>query len=143
MERARTLIAWAGLVVFGLPALLAVPALLSTVSQFGIWATLTQALPLAALTCVPLLLWIRYIRHRPHTKRGTVAWCLVVAVALAALLASSLWFWAGPILLVLILEIASNLARRVLVRRGRLGAPASGPVTVATSEVARRSAAAS
>ena len=138
MDRFRVVITWTGLIIFGIPALLAIPALIATVDQFGLWQTLTQALPLAALAYVPLLLWVRYIRHRPSSKWGVAAWSLVVALVLALLLVSSLWFWAGPILFLLTLEVTNNLLRRAFARRGHAGGSSTAPAAAPSTEVARR-----
>lgn len=101
---------WSGHVVFGLPAVLAVPALVSTVTRFGWGHTLTTGLPAAAWACIPLLLWILYLRN---ARRRTV-WVLLLAIATVVLLLSPIYFWAAPAMVVLLMEAARGLATRGL-----------------------------
>lgn len=96
---------WAGHLVFGLPAVLAVPALMATLARFGVWQTATAALPAALWACVPLLLWVRYTRRAPRTGAGAAAWMTVAVIGLSMLLLSPIWFWSGPCLFVVASEI--------------------------------------
>jgi len=109
-------ITWIGYVVFGLPAALAVPAMASTVTRFGAWPAATQALPAAATAVIPLMLWVRYTRHRPTTRRGKLAWLVVAAAAIAAVALSPLFFWSGPVLLVLCAELLRLLLNPALTK---------------------------
>ena len=99
----------AGYVVFGLLALMAVPALASTVGRFGMWNTLTSAALPALVVLVPLLLWVRYTRRRPLRKLAWASWASVAGLILLTLAASPLWFWTGPVLAVLLSELARTL----------------------------------
>lgn len=94
---------WLGHVVFGLPALLAIPALIATAARFGWWETLTVALPAAAWACTPLLLWIIYMRRRRGRR---LAWVLLLIIAVVVLAVSPIYFWAAPATIVLLLEAA-------------------------------------
>ena len=96
---------WAGYLVFGFPAVVAIPALASTIARFGLLDSLLNAGPAALTACLPLLLWARYTRRCPGTYTGKVTWFIVGLVALAALAFSPLFFWAGPATLVLLSEI--------------------------------------
>lgn len=104
---------WLGHVVFGVPAVLAIPALITTAARFGWWQTLTTALPAAAWAGVPLLLWVVYLRRRGRGRRA--AWSLLLGVAVVVLLLSPISFWAGPATAVLLLEASRGLVAR---RRG-------------------------
>lgn len=103
--RWKTANTWAGRLVFGFPAAMTVPALLSTFVRFGLWETLAAAVPLTVVAWLPLLLWHRYTRHRPSSRSTKIAWALVAMVALAGLALSPLFFWAGPALIVLFSEV--------------------------------------
>ncbi len=98
---------WLGHVVFGLPALLTVPALVATTARFGWWETLTAAVPAAAWACIPLLLWIFYLRRRRGRR---LAWALLLVVAVVVLVLSPVFFWAAPATLVLLLEAARGVS---------------------------------
>ncbi len=116
---------WAGYVLFGLPAALAVPALATTLAHFGVWKTLSAAVPAALWACTPLFLWHRYTRRPPQRRLARLLWSVLAVVAVVMLLASPLWFWAGPSLLVLTSEALRLLLGRSLSRasaaiRGRL-----------------------
>ena len=112
-SRWKTVNTWGGYLVFGLPAALAIPALISTLKQFGPLDTLTSAVPAALGACVPVLLWIRYNRKPPRTRTGKLTWALLAVIATATLVFSPLFFWAGPALLVL----ASEALRALLSAR--------------------------
>lgn len=101
---------WAGYVVFGFPAVAAVPAMVATVATFGLLDSLLSAGPVAAAACLPLILWIRYTRRRPVTFTGKMTWFVVAVVALGALAFSPLFFWAGPAALVLLSEMLRLLS---------------------------------
>lgn len=105
-----------GYLVFGLPAVLAVPALIATLARFGLWDILRSAVPVALCLCVPLLLWLRYTHHRPRSRSGKCAWALVAAAATTTLVISPLFFWVGPVLAVL----GSELLRVLLSPRHRV-----------------------
>lgn len=102
----RKINTWLGHVVFGLPALLAVPALVATTARFGWLETLTAAVPAAAWACIPLLLWIFYLRRRRGRR---LAWALLLVIAVVVLALSPIFFWAAPAVLVLILEAARGV----------------------------------
>lgn len=111
----------AGYLVFGLPVLLAIPALGATITRFGVWTTLTSAaLPVLVVTA-PLLLWNRYTRHRPARKVARLTWAAIAALTFVLLASSPLWFWTGPVLAVLL----SELARALLASRTPTGVSAS------------------
>jgi hypothetical protein len=101
-------------VVFGLPAVSAVPALVICAQRFGLRVTLTQALPSAVWASIPLLLWVvwslRPARSRPARVVLVVSWVAGVATVVV----SPLFFWAGPVILVL----ACDAARFWSLRRG-------------------------
>lgn len=112
----KSLNVWVGHLVLGLPAVLAVPALIATLAQFGFPDTLTAGGPAVAVACAPEALWMRYTRHRPSTGRGRVAWTLGWLLAVTMLLLSPIWFWSGPLLFVLASEavrvaVTGTLAR--------------------------------
>jgi hypothetical protein len=61
---------WAGYLIFGFPAVAAVPALIATIARFGLLDSILNAGPAALAACLPLALWIRYTRRRPgHLHR--------------------------------------------------------------------------
>lgn len=120
----ETVNAWGGYLVFGLPAVLAVPALIATFARFGLWDTVHSAVPIAVGVCIPLLLWLRYTHRRPRTRTGRCAWVLLAAAVTTTLVLSPLFFWVGPVLAVLVSETL-----RVLCPRGVARAAASGPLT--------------
>lgn len=95
----------AGYVVFGLPAAFAIPALITTWVQFGLWRALIGAGPLFVWVIAPLLLWIRYTRHPPQTRAGSTAWGILAAAVTVSLLISPVFFWTGPVLVLLISEL--------------------------------------
>lgn len=101
----------AGYVVFGVPTLLAIPAVAATIARFGIWHTLTSAVVPVAMVIAPLLLWTRYTRHRPAKRTAWLTWSGVAILVFLVLASSPLWFWTGPVLVVLL----SELARAILV----------------------------
>lgn len=103
-SRWRQINVYAGLVVFGLPALVAIPALIATFVRFGVLESLGSAGPAAAITVLPLVLWVRYTRRRPGTYTGKVTWAVVGAFAVGSLAFSPLFFWAGPAVVVLLSE---------------------------------------
>lgn len=106
MNRWKTRTAWAGYLMFGLPAILAMPALISTLVRFGLPDTLTAGVPAALWACTPALLWLRYTRRRPSTRSGGIAWALLCLAAVLMILFSPIWFWSGPVLFVLLSEAA-------------------------------------
>lgn len=101
MSRWTTLNCWAGYAIFGLPAVLAVPALIATFAQFGVRDTLVSGVPAALWVCTPALLWLRYARRRPTRRRGRIAWAMLGLLTITMILISPIWFWSGPLLLVL------------------------------------------
>lgn len=113
MSRWKRVNTAAGYLVFGLPALVAVPALFATVRRFGLWDTVAAAtLPLLWVVA-PLALWARYIRRRPSSGAGWLAWLSCAVVVLLMLAVSPIWFWSGPAMTVLLSEIArARLAGR-------------------------------
>lgn len=114
--RGRVLRLWkivnvvAGYVVFGLPALLAIPALIATAAKFGLWPTITQAGPPALLASLPLLVWVWYTRRPPSTRSRRFAWIVLATLATATLLATPLVFWTAPAFAVLTSELLRALA---------------------------------
>ena len=101
-----------GHLLFGIPALLSLPALVATVARFGLLSTLTTALLPAAVVVTPWLLWLRYTRRRPTGRRGALAWLTLAAVVTAVILFSPLWFWTLPVLTLLLSESIRCLAHR-------------------------------
>lgn len=97
----KTLNAWAGHVTFGLPAVLAVPALASTITRFGPQEALTTAAPLALLVWVPFLAWLHHTRRHPT---HTVVLVMFATVTAVTYLATPLFFWAVPVAAVLMSE---------------------------------------
>jgi hypothetical protein len=120
-----------GYVLFGIPAALCGPALVSTVHRYGLGA-LGAAVLATLWACAPLLLWIRYTRHRPTSRHGRLTWVLLGTAALITLLISPIWFWSGPVLVLLLLEISRVVLEAIRARRStarangssRRGAPA-------------------
>ncbi len=109
MTRWKQLNTIAGYIVFGLPTLFAIPALAATIARFGLWDTLTSAvLPLLGVFA-PLLLWIRYTRHRPLWKIARLTWATVAGTALLMLVSSPIWFWSGPVLVLLLSEVLRTM----------------------------------
>lgn len=96
---------WAGYLVFGFPAVAAVPALIATIARFGLLDSILNAGPAALSACLPLALWIRYTHRRPGTYTGKFTWFVVAVIGIGALAFSPLFFWAGPATLVLLSEI--------------------------------------
>ena len=127
MTRWRQLNTIGGYVVFGLPSLLAIPALMATIARFGLWATLTSAaLPVIAVA-IPLLLWARYTRHRPVWKIARVTWAALALVSLTLIAASPIWFWSAPVLAVLLSEVLRAGVASLSPGRDRRGAPRMNP----------------
>lgn len=112
----KTLNAWAGHVTFGLPAALALPALASTITRFGPREALTTAAPLALLVWVPFLAWIHHTRRQPTRRHATHTVVLVMfaTVTTVTYLLTPLFFWAVPVVAVLMSE-----GTRMLVARHR------------------------
>lgn len=96
---------WAGYVVLGFPAVVAVPAMVATVARFGLLDSILSAGPAVLAACLPLALWALYTRRRPGTYTGKLTWFVVGVVGIGALAFSPLFFWAGPATLVLLSEI--------------------------------------
>lgn len=99
-----------GYLVFGLPALLAIPALIATAAEFGLWPTITHAGPPALLASLPLLVWVWYTRRPPSTRSRRLAWIVLATLATATLLATPLFFWTAPAFAVLTSELLRALA---------------------------------
>lgn len=96
----------AGYIVFGLPAAIAVPAAAATISRFGLWNTLTSAALPLLVVAASLLLWIRYTRHHPVRKLARLAWAAAAGATFLTFAVSPIWFWSGPLLAVLLSELA-------------------------------------
>lgn len=96
---------WCGYLIFGFPAVAAIPAMIATVAHFGLLDSILSAGPGAVAACVPLVLWGRYTRRRPGTYTGKLTWSVIAIIALGALTFSPLFFWAGPATLVLLSEV--------------------------------------
>lgn len=96
---------WAGYLIFGFPAVAAIPALIATNARFGLLDSILRAGPAALAAGLPLALWSRYTRRRPGTYTGKFTWFIVGVVGIGALAFSPLFFWAGPATLVLLSEI--------------------------------------
>lgn len=101
-----------GHVLFGIPAAAALPALGATTIRFGPVATLTSALLPALVVAAPWLLWFRYTRRRPTSRRAKLTWLAVAALVSGVTLASPIWFWTVPVLTLL----ASETTRVLLAR---------------------------
>ena len=133
MTRWKQINTLAGYVVFGLPSLLALPAMVATIARFGLWDTLTSAaLPLVAVA-TPLLLWIRYTRHRPVWRLARVTWAGIAGGALLLLASTPIWFWTGPVLAL----IASELLRALASLRGTRPALSTRPFPAANDSSAQ------
>ena len=105
---------WAGYLIFGFPAVAAVPALIATIARFGLLDSILNAGPAALAACLPLALWIRYTHRRPGTYTGKFTWFVIAVIGIGALAFSPLFFWAGPATLVLLSEILRLLASPAL-----------------------------
>jgi len=100
--RATNLIA--GHLIFGLPALAVVPALAATIARFGLGSTLVTAIVPALAAISPWLLWLRYTRHRPTSRRAHFAWATLALVVTVAIGVSPLWSWNLSVLALLLSE---------------------------------------
>lgn len=128
MTRWKQINTIAGYVAFGLPTLFAIPAMAATIARFGLWDTLTSAvLPVLGVSA-PLLLWIRYTRHRPVWKIARLTWAGIALLALLMLASTPIWFWTAPVLAVLLSELLRALAGSRQHPSSRL-APAVSPTT--------------
>ena len=76
---------WAGHLIFGFPAVAAIPALVATVARFGLLDSILSAGPAALTACLPVALWARYTSRRPGTYTGKVTWFVVAVVGLGTL----------------------------------------------------------
>lgn len=101
-----------GHVVFGLPALTSLPALAATIARFGLLNTLTTALLPALVVIAPWLLWLRYTRHRPTTRRAISAWLTLALLVAFVIAVSPLWFWNIPVMGLMLSETLRLLADR-------------------------------
>lgn len=101
-----------GHALFGIPAAAALPALAATTVRFGPVATLTSALLPAMVVAVPWLLWLRYTRRRPTTRRAKLTWLAVALLVAGVTLASPIWFWTVPVLALLAGEATRCLLDR-------------------------------
>lgn len=117
MKTSTTVIEWAGITVFGIPAALAVPALMSTLAHYGVWDTLTHASLPVLVACLPLTLWVRYTRHRPTRRAAMAAWTFTATILLASIALTPLWFWAVPSMAVLTAEAIRILTDTIQSRR--------------------------
>lgn len=120
---------WAGYLVFGVPTAFAVLALTATGIRFGVWDTVVHAVVPAVLVTMPLLLWIRYVAHRPTKPCQWIGWAMVAMLCLAGTLLSPLWGWAVPSLLLLASEAMlaiAGTARLVTTARARTTKQAAG-----------------
>jgi hypothetical protein len=128
MSRWRTANRWAGLVVFGFPAVMSVPAVVATVARFGVWPALSAAALPVVVVCLPLWVWVGYFRRPPRSRRSRVAWGGVAAATLGLLATTPVWWWVAPVLLVVVSEAI------------RLAVAARWPFTAVTrATLARRS----
>lgn len=105
----KTINVYAGTLVIGTPAMLALAAAVTLRGIDVIWA----AIPLV-LTVWPLALWLWYLNT--HPGRAARRLWLVAAVVLAiGTMISPWWFWSGPLLIVLaseIIRVATNPSSR-------------------------------
>lgn len=113
VNRCAAATAWAGYLVFGIPAVLGVPALLETFDRFGARGALAAA-PAATCAIAPALLWLRYTRHRPTSVVAGTAWGAAAVMVAAIYLVTPLWFWSGLVACVLVSEVARVAAAAVL-----------------------------
>ncbi len=103
-----------GHLILGAPAVAFIPALFATAARFGLGTALTTALLPAGVVLAPWLLWLRYTRHRPTTRRAALTWLGVAALTTAVILFSPLWFWTLPVLALLLSETLRCLTHRPL-----------------------------
>jgi hypothetical protein len=101
-----------GHVLFAVPAAAALPALGVTTIRFGLVATLTWALLPALFVLAPWLLWLRYTRRRPVARRARLTWLAGALLVSAATLASPVWIWSLPVLVLLASETTRCLVDR-------------------------------
>jgi len=94
-----------GYIVFGLPTSFVIPAMAVTIARFGLWDTLMSAGLPALGVAAPLLLWIRYTRHRPVWKIARLTWAGIALLALLTLASTPFWFCTAPVLAVLLAEL--------------------------------------
>ncbi len=117
--RTQHVVAWAGYLVFGLPAVLAVWALVQAVDRFGVGQTLIGAGPSMLWMELPLIAWIVYTVRRPQVRRTALLSIAGLGLITATLLLTPMFFWTGPAFLLLLVE----LARVLLPGRRRASAP--------------------
>lgn len=100
MKRAvwRTINVYAGTLVIGTPAMLAIAA----VYTLGL-NLVPAAIPLL-IAIVPLGLWLWYLNSVPGRAARRVWLVAAVALALGTMI-SPWWFWSGPLLIVLVSEV--------------------------------------
>lgn len=113
MNALRILTAATGWIVFTTPCLLAAAALTVATVRFGPWPALVQAGPSLSWTAVPLILWVGWLTHHPHTWYARLAWCGVLAAAAAAYLPTPLWFWANLAVVPTGLALATVAAQEI------------------------------
>jgi hypothetical protein len=101
---------WVGLVMFGVPALMSVPAVVATAARFGVWATVSAAAVPVVVICLPLGTWIWYLRRPPRSRRARTGWGVAASVAVTLLGVTPIRWWTAPVLLVLLSETFRLLA---------------------------------
>ncbi|WP_043650920.1 hypothetical protein [Cellulosimicrobium cellulans] len=100
-----------GLVVFGVLPLLAIPAVIATVVEFGLVSGLVSTVLPVLLVTVPLGAWVWYGTHLPRTRRAQLAWLSLVVLTTMLLLVTPVFFWTIPALTVLFSEGMRALVR--------------------------------
>lgn len=125
-SRLASVVAWLGYLVYGIPAALTIPALAGVVARFGLWPAVAEALSPALLTSAPLAAWIVYTALR---RRGVLAlaWLAATLFASALLLTTPLFFWAGPAIVIPVLEIGRLWHTRVRYGATATTAPLRSP----------------
>ena len=106
----RTGNAVAGHVILGFPAGLAIAALTGTVARFGVSALAATVPALGVIG--PWVLWLRYTQQQHITRRAGLGWAACGVALAVVLLLSPLWFWTGPVLVLLMSESLRVVLRR-------------------------------
>lgn len=109
---------YVGTLVIGWPSVLALISLVMMATSQGLVGTVVYGLLPALLVTAPLALWLWYLNSRGYRR----LWLVAAVVIAAGAFTSPLWFWGGPLLLVMVSEVLRVLTAD---RRGELEAPSS------------------
>lgn len=102
----KTINVYAGTLIIGTPAMLALAATASLGVNF-IWATIPLLLSVG-----PLAMWLWYLNTSPGRAARRVWLVAAVVLGLGTML-SPWWFWSGPLLIVLASEVIRVATTRI------------------------------